>query len=106
MNARSDLDLADAIDQLREQLVVARSRTANAEIQFPIHSVTVELQLVAVKEGEGKVGFKVPVIDLELGLTGGLSREVTHRVVIELEGPVDRSGKPIRVDRVSKVPLD
>jgi Trypsin-co-occurring domain 2 len=106
MNGESGLDLADAIEDLRAQLAEARARGAGADLHFPIRSVSVELQLVAVREGKGKAGFKVPVINLELGAEGSLSREVTHRVVIELSGPVGPSGKPVRVDRVSTEPLD
>ena len=106
MNGNSDLELADAIEDVREQLELARSRGVRADLQFPIQSVTVELQMVAIKEGKGKVGFKVPVIDLELGVSGMASRQATHRIVIEFGGPVTASGEPIRVDRVSSTPLD
>ena len=105
MRGESVLDLADAIEDLREQLSTARANSAGADLHFPIRSVSVELQLVAVKEGKAKAGFKVPVIDLELGAEGSRSREVTHRIVIELSGPVDASGKSVRVDRVSTEPL-
>jgi hypothetical protein len=106
MSGQSGLDLADAIEDLRAQMGAARDKGASAGLHFPIRSVSVELQLVAVKEGKGKAGFKVPVIDLELGAEGSISREVTHRVVIELSGPVDGSDKPIRVDLVTTEPLD
>ena len=106
MSDGSGLDLADAIEDLRAQLAAARASGASAELHFPIRSVSVELQLVAVRGGKGKAGFKVPVIDLELSAEGSLSREVTHKIVIELSGPVDASGRPVRVDRVSAEPLD
>lgn len=106
MSGDSAIGLADAIEDLREQLELARSRVKADGITFPIRSVTVELQMVAAKEGEGKAGFKVPVIDLELGAAGRVSREATHRVVIEFATPVTASGEAIRVDRISTVPLD
>lgn len=106
MGADSAIGLADAIEDLREQLELARSRVKPDGITFPIRSVTVELQMVAAKEGEGKAGFKVPVIDLELAAGGRISREVTHRVVIEFATPVSPGGEAIRVDRISSVALD
>lgn len=106
MSEDTGLGLADAIDQLREQLLEARDRAEEAELQFPIRSVTVELQLVAARKGEGKAGFKVPVIDFELGAGASLSRETTHKVLIEFGEPVDDQGVPVRVNRVSRKPLD
>lgn len=106
MSGESALGLADAIEDLRDELELARSRVKADGITFPIRSVTVELQMVAVKEGEGKAGFKIPVIDLELGVAGRVSREATHRIVIEFATPVTASGEAIRVNRVSSVPRD
>ncbi len=102
----SGMPLADAIEELRRQLTEARSRGANADLQFPIRAVTVELQLVVTKEGEGRAGFKVPVIDLELGASGSYGRETTHTLTVEFGEPVDRKGQPVRVDRMSSRPLD
>jgi hypothetical protein len=106
MSDSTGLDLADAIEELRNQLELARIRAVNADIQFPITSATVELQFVAVKEGKGKAGFKVPVINLELGASGSTSHEVTHRISIEFGSPVTSDGKPVRVDRVSSLPME
>jgi hypothetical protein len=106
MSGDSALGLADAIEDLREQLELARARADSADMKFPIHSVTIELRIVAAREGSAKAGFKVPVIDLEVGASGKISHEATHRLVIEFGGPVSASGQPIRVDRVSSVPLD
>jgi hypothetical protein len=105
MGSTSGLGLAEAIEQLRQELRLAQSNAAG-DVQFPIQSVTVELQVVATKEAEGKAGFKVPVIELELGVGGAHSREATHRVVIELGRPVDATGMPVRVGRLSNTPLD
>jgi len=106
MNDKSGLELADAIESLRGQLEIARSNAVGAGIQFPIRSVTVELQVVATAEGKGKAGFKVPVIDLELGVSGAYSHAATHRILIEFAGPVTKDGRSIRVDRVSSNPMD
>jgi Trypsin-co-occurring domain 2 len=104
MKQLAGLGLAEAIEALRAELLLARSQGDMASIRFPISSVSVELQVVATGKGEGKVGFKVPIIDLELGGVGSYSRETTNKVVIEFGVPVDSDGKPVRVDRASDVP--
>ncbi|MGW5189004.1 trypco2 family protein [Kribbella sp. NPDC004138] len=106
MRNSKDLGLADAIEELRNELQTAQANAVGAGVQLPIQSVSVELQLVVTKEGQGKAGFKVPVIDLELGVEGGYGREATHKVVIEFGPPVDGDGEPVRVERLSEVPLD
>lgn len=100
------LKLADAINELREQLALARSRATAAGLQFPVQSMTVELGVVATRDREGKAGFKVPVIDLELGGKGSHSQQATHRVSIEFGGPVDDKGDPVRVDHLSDTPVE
>jgi hypothetical protein len=102
----SGLNLADAIEQLRTELEIARCRALDADVRFPINGVTVELCVVATAEGEGRAGFKVPVIDLELGAQAGYSREATHKVTIEFGTPVDANGDPLRVSELSAIPLD
>ena len=46
---------------------------ASSEIQLPVESMTVELTVTATREVNGKAGFKVPIVEVELG--GGGSRE-------------------------------
>lgn len=102
----SDLRLADAIEELREQLTLARTRSLGSELHFPIKSVQVELQVVAARDRGGKAGFKVPVIDVELGGSGSASRRATHTITIEFGAPVDPKGDPVRVERLTARPRD
>lgn len=106
VHIEAGFNLADAIQQLRDQLTIARERALGAEVQFPIQSVTVELSLVATKQGEAKAGFMVPVINLELSAGGSYGNEATHKVVIEFGEPVDAQNTPIRVNRVTPRVLD
>jgi hypothetical protein len=101
------LELADAINDLRAQLIEAQAAAGNSDIEFSVGSVTIELQLVATAEGGGKAGFKVPVIDFEFGVEGGYSQERTHKLVIELNAPVDkRTKQPLKVAEPSRANLD
>jgi len=91
----------EAIELIRDDLLAARASGANADIQFPVQSVTVELQVVATSGRDGKAGFRVPFIDVELG--GSLTRqsERTSMVTVVFGAPVDRAGNPVRVARSS-----
>ena len=66
------LGLAEAIEALRDDLLKARADGATSDIQLPVESMTVELTVTATRTREGKAGFKVPIVEVELG--GGGSR--------------------------------
>jgi hypothetical protein len=89
--------LVEAIAQIRADLLAARTEGADAEIQLPVESLTVELKVVAIKGADGKAGFKVPIVNAELG--GGVSwrNEATQTVTVRFGAPVDRDGNPVKV---------
>ena len=97
------LRLADAIAMLREELLKARAAGGSSEIQFPVESVTVELKVTATRSADGNAGFKAPV-NLEPG--GGGARECgsEQTVTVVFGGPVDRSGKPVKVASAGNAP--
>jgi Trypsin-co-occurring domain 2 len=100
-NAVNGLGLAEAIGLLRDELLKARAAGAGAEIQLPIESMTVELRVTATRSVDGRAGFKVPLIELELG--GGRGREhgSDQTVTIVFGGPVDLNGNAVKVARAS-----
>ena len=67
------LGLAEAIGLLRDELLKARAAGAGSDIQLPVESMTVELTVTATRSLDGKAGFTVPVVGLQLG--GGGARE-------------------------------
>jgi Trypsin-co-occurring domain 2 len=91
------IGLAEAIAQLREDLLAARKTSAGAEIQLPVESLTVELKVVATNGVDGKAGFKVPVIGAELGGSATWNNEATQTVTVRFGGPVDRHGEPVKI---------
>ena len=97
------LGLADAIGLLRDELLEARAAGAGSEIQLPVESMTVVLKVTATRSKDGKAGFKVPVVELELG--GGRSRErgSEQTVTVVFGGPVDREGNPVKVASAADV---
>ncbi len=93
----SGLGLSEAIELLRDELLRARAAGAVSDIQLPVESMTVELNVTVTMSADGRPRFTVPVMDLQLG--GGVSREreSQQRVTVVFGGPVDREGRPVKV---------
>lgn len=94
--------LADAIIQLRAELLAARSEGAHEDIQLPVESLTLELKVVVTLTAEGKAGFRVPIVNAELGGSGGWGRENTQTVTVVFGPPLDSEGRPARIARAAK----
>ena len=95
------LGLAEAIEALRDDLLKARAAGASSEIQLPVESMTVELTVTATREVNGKAGFKVPIVEVELGGGGSRERGSGQKVTVVFGGPVDRQGNPVKVAQAS-----
>ncbi|GAB3852276.1 trypco2 family protein [Dactylosporangium cerinum] len=91
------IGLAEAIAALRDELLQARAEGSGRDIQLPVESMTVELTVTATRSAEGKAGFKVPIVELELGGGGSRQRADEQKVTVVFGGPVDRLGQPIKV---------
>jgi hypothetical protein len=98
------LGLADAIGMLRDDLLKAQAAGAGSEIQLPVESMTVELKITATRSKDGKAGFKVPIVELELGGGGRRERGSEQTVTVVFGGPVDREGRPVKVMQRSAQP--
>jgi Trypsin-co-occurring domain 2 len=95
------LGLAEAIELLRDDLLQARAAGGSSEIQLPVESMTVELTVTATRSVDGKAGFKVPIVEVELGGGGSRERGTVQKVTVAFGGPVDREGRPVKVARAS-----
>ena len=95
------LGLADAIGLLRDELLEAQAAGAGSDIQLPVESMTVELKVTATRSVDGKAGFKVPIVELELGGGAGRERGSEQTVTVVFGGPVDRDGRPVKVAQES-----
>jgi NTP-dependent ternary system trypsin peptidase co-occuring protein len=95
------LGLADAIGLLRDELLRARAAGADSEVQLPVASMTVELTVTASRSMDGKAGFTVPVVGLQLGGGGARERGSEQKVTVVFGGPVDREGNPVKVAQPS-----
>jgi Trypsin-co-occurring domain 2 len=95
------LGLADAIGLLRDELLEAHAAGAGSDIQLPVESMTVELIVTATRSVDGKAGFKVPLVDLEVGGGAGRERGSEQTVRVVFGGPVDRDGRPVKLAQES-----
>ena len=95
------IGLAEAIAMLRDELLAARAEGAGADIQLPVESMTVALQVAATRGRDGKAGFRVPFVNAELGASAGWQREHMQTVTVVFGAPVDREGNPVKVARAS-----
>jgi hypothetical protein len=98
------LGLADAIGLLRDELLQARAAGGASDIQLPVESMTVVLTVTATKSAEGKAGFKVPFVELELGGGAGRQRGSGQTVTVVFGGPLDRAGNPVKVASAGDAP--
>lgn len=95
------IGLATAVAILRSELLEARAAGADADIQLPVESMTVALQVAATRTADGKAGFRVPFVNAELGGSAGWQRETMQTVTVVFGAPVDRAGNPVKVARPS-----
>jgi hypothetical protein len=93
----SGIGLADAIEMLRAEVVRAHTVAAGSKVQFPVASLTVELKVAATRSADGKAGFCVPFVNIELGGSAGWQQETMQTVTVTFGSPVDEAGNPVKV---------
>ena len=101
--ATDGLGLAEAIGLLRDELLKARAAGAGSDIQLPVESMTVDLTVTATRSRDGRAGFTVPVVGLQVGGGGARERGSEQKVTVVFGGPVDRDGNPVKVASASDV---
>ena len=106
MDESQGLGLAEALEQLRSELAAAHQKAAGAPVQFPIETLTVELKVGITKSLDGKAGFTVPFVGVELGGSVGRSAETLQTVTLVLGPPVDQDGTPVKVASASEARKD
>jgi hypothetical protein len=97
----SGLGLSEAIGLLRDELLRARAAGAGSDIQLPVESMTVELSVTATRSADGRAGFTVPVVGVQLGGGGSRERGSEQKVTVVFGEPVDRDGHPVKVASAS-----
>lgn len=97
MGTVEGLGLAEAIGVLRDELLRARVEGASSGVQLPIESMTVELAMTASRSVDGKAGFKVPFVEVELGAGRTRGHGTEQRVTVVFSGPVDKQGRSVKI---------
>lgn len=92
-----DLDLAETVEALREELARAAAAAGDADIRFPVTEIKLEFHITIQKEAG--VSPKVRFWVVEVGASGSLSREEIHTVTVTLGAPVDQDGVPVKISR-------
>ncbi|UXY30587.1 trypco2 family protein [Streptomyces sp. HUAS TT20] len=96
-----NLGLAETIAALREELAEAVAGATDADFRFGVGQVQLEFSVGVTREasGDGRAKFWV----LELGGQGSYRTEEIQRILVTLEAPTDRAGRPVQVTRDSFV---
>lgn len=100
----SGIGLADAISMLRSEVLSAHAESMKSTVQLPVREMTVELKVAATKSADGRAGFCVPFVNLELGGGAGWQRESMQTVTVTFGSPVDPEDNPIKVSSDSDRP--
>jgi hypothetical protein len=84
------IPLAQAIEDLRSELLNAMRKGVGQELQFRLQPIELELEIAVTWDGEANSGIKFWIV--ELGAKGTYESASTHRLKLVLE-PVGRDGK-------------
>lgn len=98
----ADLTIADAVEDLRNQIIEARKRGKDAEtVKFSLHEVEVELHLVVEqKDGlEGKAGFTLPFFGAEGRYGSEATTANTHKIRFKLDVEDANTGQHVNLGR-------
>jgi hypothetical protein len=89
------IELADAVESVRNQLMRAAARSAGKEIAFTVGDIQMEFTVELRKEVKG--GAKVKAWVVEAGTDAGLSTGRTHKVALTLKPKVRATGSDLSV---------
>jgi len=90
----TQIGLAEAIQQLREDLTKAQERAQNEDLQFKVGQIELELELVIEQEAGIDGGIKFLIASL--GANERIQTAQTHRVKILLD-PTGPNGESLNV---------
>ncbi|WP_260474623.1 trypco2 family protein [Streptomyces sp. WAC 05379] len=77
-----DIELADAVAAVRDELMAAAARGAGADLRFLVGPVELEFAVELRADAKAKAGFKAWVLTGEA--EAALARGRTHRVMVTL----------------------
>jgi hypothetical protein len=88
-NENQPVGLAEAIQNLRQEMTRAIEQAKGQELRFDLDEVELDLGVEVKREAgvDGKVSFKVFGTGIEAGGKGSQSQTSTHRMKITLKPP-------------------
>lgn len=89
------IGLVETIDALRTELAEAVAKGNDAEFQFPVAGIQLEFNVMVTRDATVDGGIKLWVVSLGGGASAG--NATTHKVVVNLDPPVDQAGRSIQV---------
>jgi hypothetical protein len=98
LSDQSLIPLANAIGDLRAELLNALEEGRGKQLQFRLQPIELQLQIAVTRDAEGSGGVKFWVI--ELGGKGSYENAFTHTLKLTLE-PVGRDGQEFTISQTS-----
>ncbi|MFI7410175.1 trypco2 family protein [Streptomyces sp. NPDC049627] len=98
--ADNRIELADAVQAVRDELITAAARSAGQDVTFEVGDIELEFSVELRKEVKGGVKVKAWVVEAGADAGGGSTR--SHRVAVTLRAVDSRTGKPWRVSNDSR----
>ena len=85
------IPLADAVANLRAELLDAIEKGDESRLRFDIKGIELELNVVVTREGQGggKVSFKLFGLGAEANLGGKISDAMTQKLKLTLQPKLD-----------------
>jgi hypothetical protein len=77
-----DIELADAVAVIRDELLEAANRATDSGVEFVVGPIELEFSVELKVDAKAKTGFKAWVVSADA--EAGASRTSKHRVSIEL----------------------
>ncbi|MFD9895909.1 trypco2 family protein [Amycolatopsis sp. NPDC059027] len=81
-----DIELADAVASVRDELLTAAAQGAGADLEFVVGPIELEFAVELRKDAKAKAGFKAWVVsaDVEAGVVRGRTHKVKLTVTPRL----------------------
>ncbi|RKN04791.1 trypco2 family protein [Streptomyces radicis] len=74
--------LSEVIGQVRRELAQAWQEGEGQAVRFGVERVSLEFAVQVHRAGDGRAGLRIGVLTADVG--GGVSRDATHRIQVEL----------------------
>ncbi|OPC77600.1 hypothetical protein B4N89_41260 [Embleya scabrispora] len=92
---QAGIELASAVQSLRDELIEAAARGAGRNVRFTVETIELEFTVELREDTTGKAGVKAWVISA--GAEASLGRTNTHRVKLALSARDTTTGRALEI---------